>query len=363
MPRQLRSSEHRQTSKRFFLLALTPIFSTLLILFSSGADASPEAWRKEGWGRTDFSKTAIEWSEVLSGGPPRDGIPPIDSPVFRPAKSETQLSLVDPVIALEIDGEARAYPLRILMWHEIVNDTVGNVPVAVTYCPLCNAAIVFRRDLAGRTLTFGTSGKLRHSDLIMYDRQSESWWQQFTGEAIVGELTGQVLTIIPSRLESFSSFKTRHPDGRVLRPADPTSRDYGRNPYEGYDTSNVPFLYRGDLPSGINPMVRVVILRSGKSVLAVTLELLRKHRRITFSDHILTWSRGQASALDKAEISKGRDVGNVTARRRVGETLVDVPYDLTFAFVAHAFNPEVTILQHCPSGNAEHIHCGEEAGN
>jgi len=303
------------------------------------AAASPERWRAEGW-QTDFSKSAIDFKEILSGGPPRDGIPSIDKPKFIDIQQETSLGEMEPVIALEIDGDARAYPLRVLIWHEIANDVVGGVPVAVTYCPLCNSAVVFERNLGGETLEFGVSGKLRNSDLVMYDRTTQSWWQQFTGEAIAGSYTGQELKTRPARLESFSNFKARHPEGRVLVPNDPSSRDYGRNPYLQYDTAQVPFLYRGALPQGISPMARVVVVEVKGEPHAVPLENLRKKTKISIGDVELGWSAGQNSALDAGAIAKGRDVGNVTAQRKSPDGATDIRYDVTFAFVFHAFHPD-----------------------
>jgi hypothetical protein len=312
----------------------------LAVAFGSLANADPALWNREGWSKTDFTKSRIGWHEILSGGPPKDGIPSIDTPLFKSVAEAHDLAAAEPVIGLEIGGDARAYPLRILIWHEIVNDVVGGMPVAVTYCPLCNSAVVFDRRVPPHVLDFGTTGKLRNSDLVMYDRQTESWWQQFTGEAIVGALTGAELKLVPSRLESFSRFKERHPVGKVLVPNDPTKRDYWRNPYVGYDMSAAPFLYRGDFPKGIEPMARVVVVRSKGRPRAVALELLRKKGRLMLDDIELAWQAGQASALDHREVAKGRDVGTVTAR---GAS--DVPYDVTFAFVVHAFHPDVAILK------------------
>lgn len=325
-----------------WLLVLSPF---------AGLHAAPPEWKAEGWSRTDFRRHIIEWSEITSGGPPRDGIPPIDEPQFIPVANTKQIAFNEPVISLSIDGQARAYPIRILIWHEIVNDSVGGAPIVVTYCPLCNAAIVFDRRIGGRLLSFGTTGKLRRSDLVMYDRQTESWWQQFGGDAIVGEMTGCRLTAIPSRLESIAIFRERFPDGRVLIPEDPARRAYGRNPYEGYDTSTIPFLYRGEYPQGINPLVRVVAVRRGDMAGAVTLELLRRERSVTIGPYILSWTPGQASALDNEFIARGHDVGNVVAQETRDGRLEDVAYDITFAFTFHAFHPETTIIQACPSGN------------
>ncbi|MEW5962736.1 MAG: DUF3179 domain-containing protein [Pseudomonadota bacterium] len=322
----------------------------LIPAISMPALATPEQWTREGWTRTDFTKRSIEWSEIVSGGPPKDGIPAIDKPKFEPVAGERKISDREAVIGVEINGEARAYPVRILMWHEIVNDVVGGVPVAVTYCPLCNAGIVFERETPHGTLDFGTTGKLRHSDLVMYDRQTESWWQQFTGRAIVGKLTGSRLALVPARLEAFALFKERRPEGQVLVPNDPHFRDYGRNPYEGYDTSAVPFFHRGEFRAGINPMARVVVVREDEAPHAVTLALLREQGAVRLGRDIhVSWRKGQASALDHHTVAGGRDIGNVIAQRVSPDgSRVDVPYDVTFAFVFHAFHPGHDIARVCP---------------
>ncbi len=306
------------------------------------ATASPDTWRAEGWS-TDFSKKSIKFDEILSGGPPKDGIPSIDSPKFVSVSEDSDLGAREPVIGFAIDGEARAYPLRILIWHEIVNDRVGDTPVSVTYCPLCNSAVVFDRRFDGKVLDFGTTGKLRNSDLVMYDRQTETWWQQFTGEGIVGTYTGKQLKTFPARLESFERFKARHPGGKVLVPNLPAMRAYGRNPYVGYDQSTRPFLYSGDLPKDINPMARVVVVDDGGALSAVTMTLLREKGKITLGDVTLSWKAGQNSALESASIKEGRDVGNVIAQRKTSGGMEDVRYDVTFAFVYHAFHPDKPI--------------------
>ena len=305
---------------------------------ASAAAANPQSWRHE-WSRTDFTKHSIDYAEILSGGPPKDGIPSIDDPKFVTLDEISGLAETEPVVGVTINGVSRAYPLRILMWHEIVNDTLGGVPVTVTYCPLCNSSIVFDRRLDGRVLDFGTTGKLRNSDLVMYDRQTESWWQQFLGEAIVGEMTGKTLTMLPSRLESLARFRTRDPKGTVQVPTNPLMRAYGRNPYAHYDSASQPFLYRGDMPEGIEPMVRVVAVKDE----AWSLPLLRDKGTITQGDLVIRWAAGQNSALDTSVIAEGRDVGNIVVQRRKGDTLKDVTHDVTFAFVFHAFRPDGVI--------------------
>lgn len=328
------------------LVVLSLAFGLTVIVWVSAALANPDYWARTQWGKTDFSKTSVDFGEIRSGGPPRDGIPPIDEPKFAPIAEAGDLADTEPVITVYIGGEARAYPLRILIWHEIVNDRIAGTPVAVTYCPLCNSAIVFDRRVDGRLLDFGTTGMLRNSDLVMYDRQTESWWQQFTGEAIVGSLTGTELTSIPARLESFSLFRKRHPAGVVLVANDPSARDYGLNPYTGYDTQGRPYsLFNGPLPDYINPMARVVTFKADGKPQAIALTLLTEKTALESGDVVVAWSPGQNSALDRSVIAKSRDVGNITVQRKTAGTVRDVVYDVTFAFVFHAFHPDIRIRQ------------------
>ncbi len=324
---------HKPTKLRLraFLIALA-----VLTVSTTLKAQAPESWRSA-FPETDFSRHAVPFDEVMSGGVPKDGIPSIDNPQFAPVPDRRDwLADTEPVIGLEINGDARAYPLRVLTWHEIANDTVGGVPVAVTYCPLCNAAIVFEAEVKGQRLTFGTTGKLRHSDLVMYDRQTGTWWQQFTGRGIVGQHTGEKLNFIPARLESWREFLDRHPDGKVLIPTDPNARPYGENPYAGYDSAESPFLYRGPLPENIAAMARVVVV--GKNAWA--LDLLREKGEIETETHVITWRSGQASALDAQTIAEGRDVGTVTVQKKTSKGLQDAVYDVTFAFVHKAFHPD-----------------------
>jgi len=174
---------------------------TLSLAIINSAIANPDEWREE-WPNTDFSRSTIAFAEILSGGPPRDGIPALTHPRFENANANRALPATEPVIVVVDGASARACPLRILMWHEIVNDVINGRPIAVTYCPLCNASIVYdrraARDNGKIVLSFGVSGKLRHSDMVMFDRETESWWQQFTGNAIVGSMTGYSLRRIRS---------------------------------------------------------------------------------------------------------------------------------------------------------------------
>lgn len=298
-----------------------------------------QSWRGE-WPRTDFSRTTVPLEEIQRGGPGKDGIPAIDEPRFVQVADYREVDPMDPVIGVVIGKEARAYPLRVLIWHEIVNDVIAGIPVAVTYCPLCNTAIVFDRRLDGELLDFGTTGNLRYSDLVMYDRQTESWWQQFGGDAIVGELAGKALRRIPSRLESIANFRERAPDGRVLVPADPNLRDYGASPFAGYDRTALPLFYMGEMPEGVHPMMRVVAVGD----VAFTLPLLVRDGMLEHDGMVIAWSAGQRSAVDSDRVEWGRDVGNVVVTR-AGR---DVDHVVTFAFAFHAFHPEGII--HTESG-------------
>jgi hypothetical protein len=323
----------------FGFLPRSTFLATLgAVLFAATAYANPSSWKFE-WGKTDFSKHSVEFSEIMSGGPPKDGIPSIDDPKFIALADLKGVAGTEPVIGFSHNGDARAYPLRILIWHEIVNDTVGGLPITVTYCPLCNSAIVFDRRLDGRVLDFGTTGKLRKSDLVMYDRQTESWWQQFIGEGIVGEMTGKRLKMLPARVESLANFRRRFKTAKVLVPNRPGMRPYGRNPYAGYDTMARPFLYRGGYPKGIKPMAYVVAV--GKQ--AWPLDLIRREKTVTSGDLRLSWTAGQNSALDSRVIDSGRDLGNIVVQKKNASGWEDAVHDLTFAFVFHAFVPEGVI--------------------
>ena len=266
-----------------------------------------------GWD-TDFRFHTVPYSEIRFVIP-RDNIPSIDSPAFvSPNEASAWLKDVEPVVSLEIGDDARAYPLQILTWHEIVNDEVGSVPVAVTFCPLCNSAIAFDRLFDGVVLEFGVSGNLRNSDLIMYDRQTHSWWQQFTGEGIVGKHAGRSLSHLPASIVSFADFRRAHPDGQVLSRDTGYNRQYGRNPYAGYDTADGnPFLFSGDLDGRLLPVERVIAVTIDDVDVAFPLTVLQEEGAINYSvgeRRIAVFHRfGTTSALDGGSIAESRDVG------------------------------------------------------
>ena len=304
--------------------------SSLMILWVGMLCAEPARWVSE-WPKTDFSKTTgKDWGEILSGGPPKDGIPVLTNPRFIPI-SEADFPQNEPLIVLEMAGErARGYPLRYLMWHEIVNDRIGNMAFAITFCPLCNSALSFDHRVGDQVLEFEVTGKLRHSYMVMYDRQTQSCWQQAQGLGLVGAMAGvQLYFFVPSWVESITLFKSRNPNGLVMQELD-YARQYGRNPYVGYHGSQRPFLFNGDLPPHNIPALSRVV-RVGER--AWPLERLRKVKELREADVVLTWQAGQASELDDSFLAKGKDVGNIRVQTLEGRNL---PRDIMFAFV-HAF--------------------------
>ena len=356
-------------------------------LAASAANAQLLRFSSE-WPDTDFENSVIDLAEVMSGGVPKDGIPAIDHPEFVSVESASLwLDMQEPVIVLDILGQAKAYPLQVLIWHEIANDTLNGRHVAVTFCPLCNASIVFDRNLDGEILDFGTTGNLRHSDLVMYDRQTESWWQQITGTGIVGDFAGFDLARLPSQITSFEEFANAYPNGQVLSRDTGYRRNYGDNPYRGYDDiNNVPFLLSDPADPRLPAMERVL-----------NISVNDKHRVYPFSAFndepvindrfngvpVVVFSKDDAaSALDKRSIADSRIIPSATVYRRQlderlltfekrddgnfydmetgskwnlfgqaisgpleGEKLPDVENGLHFAFAWLAFHPESDIYK------------------
>lgn len=292
------------------------------------ARVSPQLMELQ-WSGTDFSRRSVDLDEIISGGPPKDGIPAIDRPRFvTAAAAAAWLDPREPVIAVVLGDQARAYPLQILMYHEIVNDTFADTPLAVTFCPLCNAAIVFDRRLDDRLLDFGTTGLLRKSDLVMYDRQTESWWQQFTGRAIVGELDGATLARHESQIVAFAEFREGFPDGQVLSRETGHDRPYGRNPYRGYDDiDNSPFLFDDPTDPRLPAMERVLNISLGGIDRLYPFALFRDrpliHDTVAGTPVIVMARHGTLSALDREAIAASRPIHSASAfdRRVAGQVL------------------------------------------
>lgn len=272
---------------------------------------------------TDFTRHSIPYNEILTGGPPKDGIPAIDHPASLSVDgADDWLKAKEGVVVYKQDEDVRAYPLQVLMWHELVNDRIGDHPVTVSYCPLCNTAIAYDGRVGDRELTFGTTGRLRYSNMVMYDRETETWWQQADGKAIVGKLLGETLTMLPAPILSWEKFKSHYPSGKVLSKNTGHRRDYGRNPYQGYDNlQSDPFLYQGPETDGtLQSMTRIIAVEHGAGATAYPFGILRENHVI--NDVVeglpvaLFWQTGAASALDKGSVASGRDIGMVTSYDR-----------------------------------------------
>lgn len=309
------------------LLAATLLAATLLA--ASGARAQVGDDDRKAWPKTDFTKRTINLAEIQHGGPPKDGIPAIDRPRFDTAsQARDWLAPQEPVIVLRLSGQARAYPLQILMYHEIVNDVVAGIPVAVTFCPLCNASLVFDRRVGSRILDFGTTGRLRKSDLVMYDRQTETWWQQFTGQAIVGALAGTQLKMLTAEVVAFEAFRAAYPLGEVLSRRTGHTRPYGSNPYRGYDrVGQNPFLFDDPVDARLPAMERVLaVMLGGRTRLHPFAQLEKQavaNESLMGTPYVVLALSRMRSALDASRIEDGRLIPAASAflREAAGKTL------------------------------------------
>ena len=333
-------------------MSVRPALAVVLAFAVGCADAQAPERALPGF-ETNTSKRTIDLAELQAGGPPKGGIPAIDAPRFVDAEAAAAwLAPQEPVVLLRVGGAAKVYPLQILTWHEVVNDSLGGAPVAVTFCPLCYSAVAVSRRVetaAGpRTLTFGVSGLLRHSDLVMYDRQTETLWQQFTGEALVGDLVGVSLSVLPAQIVSFAQARAAAPDAPVLSRETGHERPYGENPYVGYDdVARTPFLYRGAEDGRLPPMARVVAVEvpappgtasggaasGGAAFRAYPARLTR--RRGVVADTlggvplVVLHAPGATTALGAKRIAEAREVGT-TGVFRPEVTRDGEPVALTF---------------------------------
>lgn len=274
-----------------------------------------------------FKLTALKipHGEILSGGPPRDGIPSIDAPKFIAPDKADFMEDKDLVLSFTHNGKTRAYPLRILVWHEIVNETINGKPILVTYCPLCGTAMIFDRKVGGMVRDFGVSGLLYQSDVLMYDRQSESLWSQIKMEAVSGPLSGTALTLLPSAHLTWKAWKIMHPDGKVLSTETGHLRNYSGLAYARYfDSPDTMF----PVPRHRDELAEkdwvIGVIADGKAhafpVADLATQRIANHKGIT-----VTYDTGSRLA---------------TAKGSSGDTL---PATTVFWFAWQAFYPETTI--------------------
>jgi hypothetical protein len=263
-----------------------------------------------------FPVSLVDRSLIVLGGPPPDGIPPIDDPRFEVASEVDWIEPEEPVLVLLLDGEERAYPIQVMIWHEVVNDVVAGHPVTATYCPLCNSGVVFNRQVGDNVLDFGTSGGLYQANLVLYDRQTETLWTQFDGRAVVGTLVGEQLATVPTSMVSWNDYLLDHPDGSVLSRDTRNPKPYGRNPYNAYDQRTAPVagFFTGEPDKTLPPLERIVGISTTDEALAVPTDSLAKVgvASTTLGGHPITlWHLpGTASALNDADLASGEDVGS-----------------------------------------------------
>ena len=285
---------------------------------------------------TDWSTRTIDLDELRIGIqviPIRDRIPPIDDPEFAPA-AEAGWTDPEPGLLLVVGETARFYPLAMLIVHEIVNDEIEGRPVLVTYCPLCNSALVFDPVINGRRLRFGTSGLLRNSDLVMWDDATESLWQQIGGEGLVGSFAGHRLDVIPSAIVSWGDFKSGYPDGTVLAPPGRSASSYGRNPYVRYTSRSAPipgFFDSTILDDRYPALERTVGVTVNGHNKAYPFSVVQANEAVNDTvagvPVVVLWSPGTADALDSPVTAGGADIGSALAfdRRVDGEALEFAP--------------------------------------
>ncbi len=283
----------------------------------------------------NLDNSSIPPDLILHGGPPRDGIPAIDHPQFLNANDAGFLHPDDRILGVVVEGVAKAYPIRILNWHEIVNDRSGSTPFAVTFCPLCGTGVVFlAKDEKGQRMSFGVSGLLFNSDVLLYDRTTESLWSQIMGKAISGPHKGTNLKKIPVAHTSWKAWKLRHPETLVLSGKTGISRDYDRDPYLGYEQSgNLFFPVTSKAPPDYHPKERIIGLEVEGVFKAYPFVELEKSGQNKIRDRVngknitVIWDSENSAA--HVEDEQGRQIPTITA----------------FWFAWYAFHPETDVYK------------------
>ena len=290
---------------------------------------------------TNWALQTVELDEFqlgISAIDPRDRIPPVDTPQFEPIGAAVWLDDREPGALVRLDDEVRFYPLSILTRHEIINDRFGDVPVAVTYCPLCNTALAFDRRVDGQVLRFGVSGLLRKSDLVMWDDVTTSLWQQITGEGVVGEFAGTQLETISTSIVSYADARDSFPEALSLSRDTGFGIEYGANPYSGYSSSTSPFLFDGEPDPRFPALSRVVGVSIDETDKAYPFELIRAsgavNDQLGDTPIVVLWGGDTADALDSSSIADGDAIGTgVAYDRRVGDELLTFTADNENLFV------------------------------
>jgi len=305
---------------------LTFIFSLIIATISSTASAYP----KNGF---DLENSIIPSEKILSGGPPRDGIPSIDKPKFISAAKASYLKPDDRVMGIVVAGEARAYPIRILNWHEIVNDVIKGQAVAVTFCPLCGSGIVYEADFNGKAHKFGVSGLLYNSDVLLYDRETETLWSQILSKGISGKLVNQALKIVASSHTSWQTWQQKHPQTKVLSNKTGFKRDYNRSPYGDYNDNKSTYFPVAFSSKKYHPKERV---------LGITIN--GKHKVYPFSELAKSNKTSLNDSFEGKQLRLSFDVENRDGeiKDNTGEIIASIN---TFWFAWYAFHPKAEIYK------------------
>ena len=304
------------------------IFIAVLLCGAAGFSAAA-AFAKNGF---DLSDTQIPADEIFHGGPPRDGIPAINNPVFAAAKNAAFMREDDLILGIAIDEIARAYPIKILNWHEIVNDEINGAAVAITFCPLCGSGVVFAAEIRERRLQFGVSGLLYKSDVLLYDRETDSLWSQLLRKGISGEYAGQKLQTIPVQHTTWREWRKLHPQTEVLTTDTGARRDYDENPYAGYDKSAAIYFPVPDAPNELHPKEWILGLSRGEAAKAYPFSEIAKTGETQLRDTIggaevvIHWNAAAQSAHAEWQNDKGESVR-------------------AFWFAWYAFHPQTEIFR------------------
>lgn len=277
---------------------------------------------------TDFSKANPIIENVLTGGPVKDGIPAIDSPTFVPVDSFVYSDDVQAIVIKDGD-QIKVYPYNILTWHEIVNDTANGTPIAITFCPLCGSAIVYDRRLGTGESTFGVSGALIESNMVMYDRSTETLWQQSTGEALAGELFGTTLDLYPFQLSTMKEVKATYPNALVLSEETGYVRDYARNPYSGYEENDVFIFAPSSFDERFEAKEIMAVFRVEETVVATPW--------VSFDEGMI-----RAGTVNGKEIQLKKDESELTITDSDGNSY-PFYFEMWFSFAVQ--NPEGVVLE------------------
>ncbi len=273
-------------------------------------------------------------AEIRRGGPPRDGIPAIDNPRFTTPDKADFLEGSDRVLGIFVAGEARAYPIKVLDWHEVVNDRIGAQHVVVSYCPLCGSGLVFASNTADGPLIFGVSGLLYDSDVLMFDRNTESLWSQLMSQAISGPLKGTVLPQLPAMHTTWEHWLERHPDSRVMTTETGHRRNYDRSPYINYTkTRRLYFKVSNKAPQGLHTKELVMGVVTPAGAKAYPFSVLERGGQREFDDQIGDFTyrvHWESSAL--------------TAWLTDNEG-VEVPTTIAYWFAWYTFHPDTQVYR------------------